>query len=91
MRKCLIPGSACLTLVAASYVSAASVETATRPFLWKLETPKATAYLFGSLHAGRSDLYPLDPRCTARSTPATAWWWKPIPWRRTRMPSPAPC
>jgi uncharacterized protein YbaP (TraB family) len=47
--------------LAASALAGPAAATATRPFLWKLESPRATAYLFGSLHAGRSDLYPLDP------------------------------
>lgn len=33
-----------------------------RPFLWKIESARGTVYLFGSLHAARADMYPLDPR-----------------------------
>ncbi len=32
------------------------------PFLWKVRSSKATAYLLGSVHAARSSLYPLDER-----------------------------
>jgi uncharacterized protein YbaP (TraB family) len=52
-------------LLAAGWVRAAPVEAAARPFLWKLESPASTAYLFGSLHVGRADLYPLPEQVTA--------------------------
>ncbi len=33
-----------------------------RPFLWKVQSDRGTAYLFGSLHAARPEMYPLDER-----------------------------
>ena len=35
---------------------------ARRPFLWKVQSDSGTVYLFGSIHAAKPEMYPLDPR-----------------------------
>lgn len=34
---------------------------AARPLFWEATSGEATVYLFGSVHVGREDMYPLDP------------------------------
>ncbi|QSA95733.1 TraB/GumN family protein [Methylococcus sp. EFPC2] len=41
-----------------------------RPFLWKTSSEKGTAYLFGSLHFGTQDMYPL-PESVAKAFAAS--------------------
>lgn len=42
---------------------AARAGAADKPvFMWRVQEAKATVYLLGSMHAAKSDLYPLDPR-----------------------------
>lgn len=35
---------------------------AKRPFLWKVQSDQGTVYLFGSIHAAKPEMYPLDER-----------------------------
>jgi uncharacterized protein YbaP (TraB family) len=37
------------------------VATVNHPLLWKVTTASGNAYLLGSIHFGRQDMYPLDP------------------------------
>jgi len=39
--------------------AALSLPTSVRPALWKVSAPEARAYLFGTLHVGTKDIYPL--------------------------------
>lgn len=41
-------------------VRAAPVSVSGRPLLWKATSNGSTVYLFGSIHVGRADMYPLD-------------------------------
>src|SRR2546428_13886065 len=55
-----------LAACAQTLIFPAKSEIQARPskkvFLWNVQSPKATAYLLGSVHAARSSLYPLDER-----------------------------
>jgi uncharacterized protein YbaP (TraB family) len=49
-----------LLLVAAFLLSAADVRANDKSFLWKAQSGSSTAYILGSIHAMKSDIYPLD-------------------------------
>lgn len=60
MRGRIMPWAVLTALLIAPRVQAEpATETVTRPFLWEIKAPEATAYLLGSLHVGRADLLPL--------------------------------
>ena len=48
-----------LAVLVLAFTAASFADAGNRPFLWKVESGKATVYLLGSIHVARPDLYPL--------------------------------
>lgn len=49
----------CAACAGASFASQAQAQTASRHFLWEVVSMSNRAYLFGTVHAGKKDWYPL--------------------------------
>jgi uncharacterized protein YbaP (TraB family) len=62
-----------LTVVTAVFIfSAANAGAADKAFIWKVKSGSSTAYVLGSIHAMKQDVYPLDGRIEAAFRDSTA-------------------
>jgi uncharacterized protein YbaP (TraB family) len=51
-----------LLMLLAAVNGAEPAKTQSRPLLWEIKSARGAAYLLGSIHAAKADLYPLDER-----------------------------
>jgi len=61
-----------------------------RGALFRVQDAGHTLYLFGTIHVGAPDFYPLEPTVTQALEGAGRWRWRSIP-APTRAPPWAPC
>lgn len=45
-----------------SLIAGQSVSAGERVFMWKVDSPRATAYVLGTVHMMKKEMYPLDSR-----------------------------
>lgn len=62
MKKILIAWFVLCFVAAPELLAQATNSANGRVFGWKVKSPTSTAYLVGSIHLAKPDLYPLDPR-----------------------------
>lgn len=65
MRRQIIVMFCCLLALAFGHAGAAAADAPQRGALFKVEQGEHTLYLFGTIHVGAADFYPLEPRVTA--------------------------